>query len=125
MVKLKDILELTWTVTQLDLDVREPEHEHLIQSYVIGEGCNEENATIHERHRIAKGDLVMIDRKINYHGDKKGNSVESGWGTNYNNVPADLLDMQVIHFRQTSRYDGEGTKITAHITPTGQLKICK
>lgn len=123
MVTLKDILELTWTVTHLSLDVREPEHERLIQSYEIGEGCNEENATVHERHRMAKGDLVMIDRKINYHGDngKKG----EGWGTNFNNVPADLLDMQVIHFRQTSRYDGEGTMITAHITPTGQLKICK
>lgn len=123
MVTLKDILELTWTVTQLSLDVREPEHERLIQSYVIGDGCNEENATIHQRHRMAKGELIMLDRKINYYGDK-GKKGE-GWGTNFNNVPADLLDMQVIHFRQTSRYDGEGTKITAHITPTGQLKICK
>jgi len=123
MVTLKDILELTWTVTHLSLDVREPEHERLIQSYEIGEGCNEENATVHQRHRMAKGDLVMIDKKINYFGTKKGKSVENGWGTIFDNIPADLLAMEVKHFRQSSRGCWDGTALTAHITPADQLSI--
>lgn len=121
MVTLKELLELTWTVTRLSLNVRDPEHGHLVMAYVIGEGCNEEAATIHQRHRMAKGELTMIDKKINYYGDngKKG----EGWGTNFNNVPADLLAMEITFFRQTSRGGWRGSELTADLVPADQLKM--
>lgn len=121
MVTLRDILELTWTVTQLSLDVREPENEKLIISYKIGEGCNEDNATVHQRHMIANGELIMIDKKINYFGDagRKGD----GWGSNYNNIPAELLSMQVTHFIQASRGSWRGSKLIAHLTPAAENQL--
>ena len=115
MVTLKDILDLTWTVTQITLYLREPEHEKLIKEYVIGEGCNEENATVHQKYLINKGELEMIDKNINYFGTKKGKSVENGWGTIFKNIPAELLDKEVTHFSQSSRGGWDGTELLIHV----------
>lgn len=124
MTTLKEILELTWTVTKLDVTVREP-NGHFIKQYIIGEGCNEESATIHEKHRINKGELEMIDRKINYFGDigRKGD----GWGSKFSEIPKELLDLKVTHFWQSSRYGSwNGSELTASLESEGEqmeLKI--
>lgn len=124
MTTLKEILELTWTVTELDVTVREP-NGHFIKQYIIGEGCNEESATIHEKHRINKGELEMIDRKINYFGDegRKGD----GWGSKFSEIPKQLLDLKVTHFRQSSRYGSwNGSELTVSLESEGEqmeLKI--
>lgn len=124
MTTLKEILELTWTVTELDVTVREP-NGHFIKQYIIGEGCNEESATIHEKHRINKGELEMIDRKINYFGDegRKGD----GWGSKFSEIPKQLLDLKVTHFRQSSLYGSwSGTVLDADLESEGEqmeLKI--
>ena len=124
MTTLKEILELTWTVTELDVTVREP-NGHFIKQYIIGEGCNEENATIHEKHRINKGELEMIDRKINYFGDegRKGD----GWGSKFSEILKQLLDLKVTHFRQSSRYGSwNGSELTVSLESEGEqmeLKI--
>lgn len=118
MTTLKEILELTWTVTELDVTVREP-NGHFIKQYIIGEGCNEESATIHEKHRMNKGELEMIDRKINYFGDKgrKGD----GWGSKFSEIPKQLLDLKVTHFRQSSRYGSwNGSELTASLESEGK-----
>lgn len=120
MVTLRDILELTWTVTELTLDVREPEHDKLIMSYIIGEGCNEDNATVHQKHRINKGELTMIDAKINWFGSK--GSKGDGWGNIWANIPKDLLEMEVTHFIQCSRGSWNGSELIAHLTPI-QIEI--
>lgn len=126
MTTLKEILELTWTVTELDVTVREP-NGHFIKQYIIGEGCNEESATVHQWHEIKKGKLEMIDKKINCFGDKKGNSVESGWGSKFSEIPKELLDLKVTHFRQSSRYGSwNGSELTASLESEGEqmeLKI--
>ena len=124
MTTLKEILELTWTVTELDVTVREP-NGHFIKQYIIGEGCNEETATVHEKHRMNKGELEMIDRKINYFGDKgrKGD----GWGSKFSEIPKELLSLKVTHFRQSSRYGSwKGSELTASLESEGEqmeLKI--
>lgn len=122
MTTLKEILELTWTVTELDVTVREPNGK-LIKQYKIGDGCNEENATIHEKHRINQGELELIDRKINYFGDKGRNG--DGWGSKFNEIPKELLDLKVTHFRQSSRYGSyTGTTLTASLESEGeQIKL--
>lgn len=124
MTTLKEILELTWTVTELDVTVREP-NGHFIKQYIIGEGCNEESATVHQKHRMNKGELEMIDRKINYFGDKGRNG--DGWGSKFSEIPKQLLNLKVIHFRQSSRYGSyTGTELTASLESEGEqmeLKI--
>ena len=115
MVTLRDILELTWAVTELTLDVREPELDRLIMSYKIGEGCNEDNATVHQKHRINKGELTMIDAKINWFGSK--GSKGDGWGNIWKNIPKELLEMEVIHFTLSSRGSWEGKLLMAHLVP--------
>lgn len=118
MVTLKEILELTWNITKLDLSVRDT-NNYLIKEYIIGEGCNEENATVHQKHRMSKGELEMIDRKINYYGDK-GKKGE-GWGTKFNEIPKKLLDLKVTHFRQSSRYGSwSGTMLNADLESEGE-----
>lgn len=122
MTTLKEILDLTWTVTELDVTVREP-NGHFIKQYIIGEGCGEETATVHQWHRIKKGELEMIDRKINYFGDngRKGD----GWGSKFSEIPKELLSLKVTHFRQSSRYGSyTGTELTASLESEGeQIKL--
>lgn len=124
MTTLKEILDLTWTVTELNVTVRDTKG-YLIKQYIIGEGCGEETATVHQWHRIKNGELEMIDRKINYFGDKgrKGD----GWGSKFNEIPKELLDLKVTHFRQSSRYGSyTGTDLTATLESEGEqmeLKI--
>ena len=118
MTTLKEILELTWTVTELDVTVRDP-NGYFIKQYIIGEGCGEETATVHQWHRIKKGELEMIDRKINYFGDRgrKGD----GWGSKFSEIPKQLLDLKVTHFRQSSRYGSyTGTELTASLESEGE-----
>lgn len=115
MTTLKEILELTWTVTELSLDVREPDTEKLIQHYEIGEKQNEENATAYQLHEIQQGRLTMIDANINYYGRLVGNKVEMGWGSDFKQIPAELLEMEVTHFSQRGRGNWPGTQLTAHL----------
>lgn len=118
MVTLKEILELTWTVTELDLWVRDP-NGYLIKEYIIGEGCNEESATVHQKHRINKGELEMIDLKINYFGDKGRNG--DSWGSKFNEIPKELLNLNVTHFRQSPRYGSwNGSELTATLESEGE-----
>ena len=118
MTTLKEILELTWTVTELNVTVREP-NGHLVKQYIIGEGCNEETATVHQKHRINKGELEMIDRKINYFGDKGRHG--DGWGSKFTEIPKELLDLKVTYFRQSSRYGSwSGTMLNADLESEGE-----
>lgn len=118
MTTLKEILELTWTVTELDVTVRES-NGYLIKQYIIGEGCNEESATVHQKHQINKGELEMIDRKINYFGDNGRHG--DGWGSKFTEIPKELLDLKVTHFRQSSRYGSwSGTMLNADLESEGE-----
>lgn len=114
-VTLRDLLELTYTVTLISADVRRDDLR-LVKSYLIGEGQNIENATYHQCKEVAEGRLVMIDRRINDHGKEVRGVSEMGWGTDFKAIPADLLDMKVNHFSQSSRYGGKsGTMLVVHL----------
>lgn len=123
MITLRDLLDATWTVTLLHVDLRKPDGE-LIQSYILGEGQCEDIATAEQKSDMHAGKLEMIDAKINHYGDvyKNGNW-ESGWGTNFRAIPKNLLDAEVVHFHQKSRCGtNTGSELSAWIR-NSQLTI--
>lgn len=114
MITLRDLLDATWDVTLLRVDLRKPDGE-LIQRYILGEGQCEDIATAEQKSDMNAGKLEMIDAKINHYGDiyKNGNW-ESGWGTNFKAIPKSLLDAEVVHFHQKSRYGtNTGSELSA------------
>lgn len=102
MTTLRQILELTWTITSINADLRQ-ECGQLIKTYKLGKGHNEENATIHEKSAMNKGRLELMDIDINHHGRKtRGGQSEMGWGTDFKAIPDFLLDAEVTFFRQSA-----------------------
>ena len=119
MTTLRELLGLTWNVTLLSLDLRDGDMGRLIRTYKIGENENEDTCTVHEYHRVKSGELQLIDAKVNHHGDPvgKGQS-EGGWGTNFKNIPKELLDCAVSSFSIANYSDGD--RLSAHIYRTQQ-----
>lgn len=115
MVKLKDVLPLMWTITQLNLDVRTPEGL-LIRQVIIGDGCDETNCGRYSSEKVEKGELEIINTKVNFHGqrDRHGYS-EMGWGVDLKKIPKWLLELEVTSMRQTQTWGDGGSRFTAHL----------
>ena len=121
MVTLREILDLTWTVTCLTVDVRTPEGR-LIKCHRFGEGENEVNASMYDYHRIKSGELELHDVKINHHGDEVRGTSEMGWGTNFSVIPDELLDGEVTHFKMREAMK-EGSQLTAQVCTDRQMSL--
>ena len=93
MVKLGDLLDIIWTVTELDVRAYDNRLQH---EWIFGESVKE---TVHMWHQREQGWLSIIDRKINSHGDviRKNGLWETGWGVNKKNIPQEILDAEVTH----------------------------
>lgn len=122
MVTLKELLELTWNCTLLDVSMR-TEEGRLLMQYIIGEGQSEENATIGQWNDIKQGMLTMIDKSINMHGRNVRGTSEIGWGTDFKAIPPELLKAEVTHFSQRPRPQGKGSQIRADLKESGQLSL--
>jgi hypothetical protein len=104
MTTLRQILELTWTITDIIADLREANGQ-LIKTYKLGKGHNEETATIYEKSAINRGELELMDISINHHGrPTRGGQSEMRWGTDFKAIPDFLLDAEVTFFRQSSEH---------------------
>ena len=117
MIILKELIKAAGTVTLLEVDLRKPDGK-LIKQIHIGEGQTEEKASEHYRELIRRGQLELIDAKINHHGDIKHNGMsEIAYSPNLEPIPADLLETQVTSFYQRDRtFGGEkGSMIHAHV----------
>ena len=60
MTTLKELCDLAGNCLKLTVDVRYQDG-HLYKEYIIGEGQNEDNATVHMKSDMMKGTLEMID----------------------------------------------------------------
>ncbi len=123
-VRLIYFLTLIWDVVELNLSVREEPMGRLIKRYRIGPGCNEENLTYSEWDDVKRGKLVVMDIKINAHGDaKKNGQPEMCWGVELSRIPEELLGMQVDHMSVWSR--GNGCMLSADLSVPvgGQMKM--
>lgn len=117
MIILRELIKAAGTVTLLELDLRRPDGR-LIKQYKIGEGINETTVSEHVRRFVEKGQMELIDVKINHRGDIKSNGMsEIAYSPNLDGIPADLLETQVTSFYQRDRtFGGEkGSMIHAHV----------
>lgn len=111
MTSLKELCDLAGNCLKLTVDVRYQDG-HLYKEYIIGEGQNEDNATVHMKSDMMKGTLEMIDTRINAHGNG-----EMGWGMIWSGVPKWIQSAEVTHFFQTSCGGLGGSAIMAHVVP--------
>ena len=118
MIILKELIEAAGDVTVLDVDLRHRDGK-LIRQYKIGEGQSEEAATEFMRDKIRRGQLVMIDTKINRYGDTDSHGYsKTVYDPKLDGVPKDLLETEVFSFYQTklSSYSGHnGSELHVHV----------
>ncbi len=114
MVKLGDLLDIIWRVTELD--VRAYDNNRLQHEWIFGEQVDE---TVHQWYSRTKGELSIIDRKINLHGDqiRKNGLWETGWGPNKKNIPQEILDAEVTHMNLFDSWypDKNGKKLSVSV----------
>lgn len=91
---IRDIAEVTWAITTLDITARD-ESTRYLHRWIIGErAAQEQPAGIRWDWRA--GRISLMPRKINAHGDCKANGQpEMGWGLKPETVPKELLDAPV------------------------------
>lgn len=98
MITLRDLFNVTWTITRLELTVRD-EQLRLLYRAMIGKDCDRDQ--IDSRTLMAygwtKGTLVLSDRKINAHGDASRSGPEMGWGYKDKSIPDQLMDAEITH----------------------------
>ncbi len=111
MTTLRELCDLAGTCVKLTVDVRY-QNGILFREYIIGEGQNEDIATVHMKSDMVKGTLEMIDTRINAHGGG-----EMGWGMIWSGVPKWIQNAEVTHFYQTSCGGRGGSEIMAHVIP--------
>lgn len=99
---IRDIAEVTWTITRLDVTARD-ENLHYLHRWFIGENAP------YVGHGslfwdIAKGKVSDIEKKINVHNNRKKNGQpEMGWGLDDAAIPAELLDAEITRLGMRSR----------------------
>ena len=101
MVKLGDLLDITWSVTLLD--VRAYSNYELQHNWVIGENPD---LTTFQRREMEAGTLTAIQRNINYHGTFYHGRYESGCGVDKTKIPKELLDGQATHMLLPNLFRG-------------------
>ena len=112
-VTLRDLLPLMWTITKLDVIVRNM--GALVQEYIISEDATEK-LSVHQRLRMDDGQLTAIDIKVNSHGDPTRSGAEMGWGVEENRIqPKGILDMTVTSMQQMPCYGGDGTYLIVNL----------
>lgn len=100
MITLRNLFQITWGITELDITAREPDTTQYVHRWLYGEKIDK---PIHIRHEQEAGRLSIIEKKINAHGGG-----EIAWGVKEKLLPADLIDAPITHLRLTSRYQGKG-----------------
>lgn len=123
-IRLVDILPLIWDIVELDLSVREKPMGRLIMRYRIGPGCNEDNLSYSEWHDVKAGKLVVMDIKINAHGDKlKNGQSEMAWGVELKRIPEEFLGMQVDHMLIWGCSNGYTLSADLSVPVGGQMRM--
>ena len=115
MVTLREILQLKFDTTALELTARDPEKLRLIQEFIIGPDAYEHiMRTPGLRNSWLNNTLVFVDRTINHHNEPTKRGPEMGWSVDYSQIAPELLQAEL--FALNMRWSPlRGTKITADI----------
>ena len=80
MVTLREILQLKFDTTALELTARDPEKLRLIQEFII---CPDASDRVHRteglRNAWLNNTLVYVDRTINHHNEPTKRGPVMGW----------------------------------------------
>lgn len=99
MITLRELFNVTWTITRLDLTVRD-ERQRLLYHALMGKDCDRDhiNSLTLMAYGWSKGTLILSDRKINVHGDADGRGQPViGWGYKNKSIPDQLMDAEITH----------------------------
>ena len=112
MITLRDLFEVTWDITELDITAREPETMTYVHRWLYVEDIYE---TIYMYHARKAGRLSIINDKINHHGEPTRGGSEIGWGVNEKLLPAEIIDAPATHLLMMPRSRGRGTRCCVDI----------
>lgn len=94
MVTLRDLIEVFWDITEIDVTARGAGSGKYLHEWKFGKDID---VSTHMRYAIEEGRLTVVDRKINAHGDPTRGGVEMGWGVKPNTIPKEILDATITH----------------------------
>lgn len=115
MITLKDILKLNFSITLLDLEVRDPDLR-LKKKVVIGKDYRPSSFQLDDERN---GKFEYIDADINKHGrvGRSGMS-EMSYDIDFKAIPKKYLDMEVDMIHSLSdRYGNAGMRLWATVIP--------
>ena len=115
MVTLREILQLKFDATALELTARDPEKLRLIQEFII---CPDASDRVYRTEGLLNAwlnsTLVYVDRTINHHNEPTKRGPEMGWSVDYSQIAPELLQAEL--FALNMRWSPlRGTTITADI----------
>lgn len=115
MVTLREILQLKFDTTALELTARDPEKLRLIQEFIIGPDASDKvYRTEGLRNAWLNNTLVYVDRTINHHNEPTKRGPEMGWGVDYSQIAPELLQAELVTLNMWWS-PLRGTTITADI----------
>lgn len=100
---LRDIAEVTWTITRLDITARAESSEYL-HRWIIGEKTPyiKPGSRMYWDERAGK--ISVIEKKINVHDNRKANGQpEMGWGLDESTIPEEILTAKITHLGMVCR----------------------
>lgn len=107
MVTLRDMIDVYWKPTQINVTARDTDLKFL-HEWMFGLDINE---TMYMYHDRKEGKLDIVDVRVNHFGTTKRNGdFEMGWGIIEKNFPDLILDAPIQHFmpgHQRGPWDGD------------------
>lgn len=113
MITLRDILKLNFTITLVELDVRQPDGK-LLEQVAIGKDYRPTN------HQLSDKCFNYIDADINRHGRVGRNGMsEMAYDVDFKAIPKKYLDMEVdlINSLRERYGNTNGSQLRATVIP--------
>lgn len=102
MITLKDLFEVTWTVTELIVTARD-ETGVFRHKFYFSPGAPE---TMPQgvRSDTEDGKTTYIWSRINEHGKPTRSGSEMGWGVNIKKIPKEILNAEIMHLSMSGQW---------------------
>lgn len=114
MITLRELFDVTWSITRVELTARSSGDLSLLHQFWLGDQCDREHLPPGLVHDWAKDAITLSPRKINEHGEPGRGGPEIGWGLKKRSIPDELLDAEIVHLRMQCR-DGITYTVSADI----------
>lgn len=114
MILLRDLLDVMFDVTEMEITARKPEGSRIHGFYFSESDFLQLPPGI--RNRIRYGETTFIPGRMNVNGRrKKDGSSEMAYGVEFKVIPKELLEGEVSHFLDSSIHYGRHLYVEIHI----------